>query len=439
MVTSKRKQYLHFFLFVFPACFVCVLFILYPFIYGICSAFTDADWGSNTSVHYTGLENFTEIFDPAGDQRFLPRFNTHYLFKDNYELPLTIESAVYKGMLLKRIKNREELALLEKAYPADDNGNYILDRGYTEFALFDRLMILSGKNLSGKNQTWFSAILDEIREAAFAGHPLETVQWEPAAKILPAAAHNEFSGLLEQYYLVFKVKKILSTYLYKTEFILGVVGFTLLYTLINLLIANPVALLLAVALNRKILAARIVHAFLFLPYVLSAITVSFLCSFSFEIVLPFIIGEGTWLDNPEFAPLLIAFSGVWRNCGCLVLIYLAGLQAIPAEYREAATLDGANHIYMFLNITGPLLLPSLAIGIFWTTASSLKVFDLVFGLTRTSAYTTNTASWLLDIYINAYTGNRFGYAMAKVLLLSLVCILLTCAQYLVMKKQEAAK
>ena len=87
----------------------------------------------------------------------------------------------------------------------------------------------------------------------------------------------------------------------------------------------------------------------------------------------------------------------------------------------------------------PLLLPFLVLGVFWNLASSLKVFDLVFGLTRITAYTTNTASWLLDIYINAYTSNRVGYAMAKVLLLAVLCIVFTFGSYLVMKKQEAVK
>jgi raffinose/stachyose/melibiose transport system permease protein len=227
--------------------------------------------------------------------------------------------------------------------------------------------------------------------------------------------------------------------LYKKGLILGVLGFTLLYTLINLIIANPVALLLAIALDRKFPAARIIRTFFFLPTVLSAITVSFLFFFLYDTVLPFVTGAGNWLDDPELAPLLIAFAGTWRNCGCLLLIYLVGLKAIPGEYREAAALDGAHSFQVFLKITGPLLLPFLVFGTFFSLSASLTVFDMVFGLTRISAYPTNTASWMLDIYINAYTSNRVGYAMAKALLLSLFCAGLTCVQYLVMKKQGAAE
>jgi raffinose/stachyose/melibiose transport system permease protein len=416
MVIDKGKQNFYFLLFLFPACFLCILFIIYPFFLGIFSAFTDTDWKETTPDHCISFKNFTDMFDPGKDQYFLPRFNTHYLFKDTYELPFTIDAKTYHEILLKRIKTREERELLEKAYHEEENGDYSLDKEYREFALFDRLMAVTGGD-----EERYSVILENIREAAFSRQPL-----------------TDPSVLFQQYYNVFKVKKILSTYMYKRELIPGVVGFTLLYTLINLFFVTPLALFLAVALDTKIPGKMFLRAFFFLPCVLSGITVSFLSYFTTEVVFPFITGgAGSWLDHPDRAPLLVAFTGAWRHCGFLVLIFLFGLKTIPAEYRETAALDGASSLLIFFRITGPLLVPFLLLGICWLIASSLTVFDLVFGLTRTTGYTTNTASYLLDIYNNAYTSNRVGYAMAKALVLSLLCGGLAYTQYLTMKKKAA--
>ena len=495
MIINKKKRYFYFFIFIIPALFCYCLFFIYPFLKGIEYSFTDwngivpeipvsfekDDFENNiipkikeknaeflkeyykldendlyrrrqlsrrvtnkikgilktvgiTPIKFVGLKNFKDMFNSKIDQRFLPNVNVNYIFKENNELPFTIESSVYNNLLLKRIKNEKELKVLQEAYSQRDDENYLLKEGVDEFELFDRIDVIENIDFDEVDNA-----VENIKDAAFKNDNQEKNKIISQLKTLNKINDNdkeELKDVLEKYYFIFSVKKVLSKYMYKKEFNLGVVGFSLFCTFFNVIFANLAALLLALALDRNLKSRNILRSVFFLPNILSLIIVAFVWSFIFNRILPSVTGIEIWLSNPELAPYLVVFVGVWQGCGYLMIIYLAGLQSIPKEILEVASIDGSRGIQKFFSITLPLLFPAFTICIFWSLANSLKTFDIIFALVGNSSYVTNTTPIVLDIYFDAFSRNQFGYATAKALLLCLIILFLTSIQLFIMKRKE---
>src|SRR6185437_14880604 len=82
----------------------------------------------------------------------------------------------------------------------------------------------------------------------------------------------------------------------------------------------------------------------------------------------------SWLDNPVTVKFVLASMVIWRWTGYNAIIYLAGLQRIPSNLYEAATIDGANRIQMFFRITIPLLRPIILFTVIMTTIGSMQIF-----------------------------------------------------------------
>jgi len=432
MIIPGKKKYLYFILFILPALFCSGLFLIVPFIRTVQYSFTN--WNGVEPPRFTGLKNFRNMFDPRIDQHFTPSTNTHYLFRVNYELPLTIDAAIYRDMLVKHIKDKNELDLLEQAYTKQYRSKYILNEGFNEFRLYERLTRITGLGDKGL------ALLKELKTIISLGQPamtgLEKAPVNPALfQRFTTWERTELVQIVNRYSLVFDVKKILGKYLVRKQIMPGATGFTLLYSVINVLCANLAAFLFAVGLSRNTLFRRILRSFFLLPAVMSSITISFTWYFLLHKILPVVTGVETWIGNPELAPLLVSIAGAWRSSSCLVLIYLAGLQSIPRAYTEAASIEGAGILQQFFQITVPLLLPVFTIGIFWSLITSLQVFDISFGLTGTSGYVTNAVSMVQDIYINAFTGHMFGYAAAKALVLFLAVSIPTGIYLFILKKR----
>lgn len=232
-----------------------------------------------------------------------------------------------------------------------------------------------------------------------------------------------------------RLKFILAQHLYENSFIPGVIGFTLFFTLINVAFSNLLALILALILDTKMKTRNFLRSVFFLPNVLSLIIVAFIWSFIFRLILPQLTGISVWLGSPELAPYAVLMVTIWQSCGYLMIIYLAGLQTIPAEITEVAEIDGANRLQRLYRVTLPLLLPAMTICLFYSLANSLKTFDVILALTSGGpGYVTTPI--VLDIYFNAFNNNQFGYATAKAVLLCVVIMLITGIQLFLMKKKE---
>ena len=211
-----------------------------------------------------------------------------------------------------------------------------------------------------------------------------------------------------------------------------VIGFTLFYTFFNMLLINVIALLLALALDSKIKQKNMLRTMFFLPNVVSLIIVAYIWSFIFREGFG-AIGLKNWLVYENTAPWAVVLTSVWQGVGYIMIIYLAGLQNIPTEILEVSAIDGANAWQRFVNVTLPLLAPSMTISFFITLTNSLKCFEIMLALTDGANKTT---SFVLNVYKEAFKNERVGYSTAQAIVLLVVIMLISVVQLSIMKKRE---
>ena len=170
---------------------------------------------------------------------------------------------------------------------------------------------------------------------------------------------------------------------------LGALLFTVKYTLGFVVFANVIALALAVALTQKFKGVNIFRGVFFIPYIMSMTIVGFIWKFIFTQgfaklyeLTDWAFWNESWLGDPRLAFYSVVFVGIWQALGFYIVLYIAGLQAVPADVLEAATVDGASRLQRFFKVTLPLLGPSFTTCIFMSLTNSLKVFDIILALTK---------------------------------------------------------
>ena len=179
--------------------------------------------------------------------------------------------------------------------------------------------------------------------------------------------------------------------------------------------------LLALLLNRRLAARSLLRTLFFVPVVMSLIVVTIIFQRVYEpntgLLNTFLHGIGLgawahpWLGDPATAlPAVIAVS-VWKNVGFSLVILLAGLQSLPQDVVDAARVDGANAWQLTLRVITPLMRPILALTALLSIIGGLKVFDLIFIMTRGGpTYSTEVLATML--YREAFEQNHMGIASA---------------------------
>ena len=144
-----------------------------------------------------------------------------------------------------------------------------------------------------------------------------------------------------------------------------------------------------------------------------------------------------FLVNADWAQFWTIMISVWAFMGFYMLIILAGLQSIPADLYEAASIDGANPWQAFSRITMPLLMPIMVVVLVLSLIRAVQVFDIVFAFTGGGP---GTATLYLVQYIYSYgfssPNKQFGLAAAASLLMAGVLIVLTIVQLIVRKEEN---
>ena len=204
------------------------------------------------------------------------------------------------------------------------------------------------------------------------------------------------------------------------------------------------SLILAVLLNRQLFGRNVFRTILFLPVVLSFVAIGVLWTlffnFDYGILNALLKAVGLkslrqdWLGSADTALWAVIFVDIWKWTGFHLVIYLAGLQSIPRDLYEAALLDGANAFQRFWRITVPLLRPFTAINVLLASLGAFSVFDLIYVMTQGGPFkATNVA--MVEIYLQAFQFNRFGYAGA----MSIVLLALVAAMSVVILRITNAK
>lgn len=193
------------------------------------------------------------------------------------------------------------------------------------------------------------------------------------------------------------------------------VTFVAIYIPLVMVLALAVALLL----NQKVRGILVYRTAFFIPVVSSWVVISLLGKWVFNpryglvnYVLGLIGIHGpTWLFDPNWALLAIVLTSVWKDIGFVMVMFLGGLQAIPADYREASSLDGANDFQHFRAITLPLLSPTTLFALIISLISSFQVFDQVWIMSESGTKSATTVL-VQQIVQNAFSYGRMGTAAA---------------------------
>lgn len=125
-----------------------------------------------------------------------------------------------------------------------------------------------------------------------------------------------------------------------------------------------------------------------------------------------------WLNDPQIALYSIIFTDIWRSAGFAMVIYLAGLQFIPRDLTESASIDGAGYWHRFRHIVFPLLAPAFTVNVLLAMIGSMKVFEIVMVLTEGGP---GYATEVFYTYIRSmFSAGELGYATAVNIILFLI-------------------
>jgi multiple sugar transport system permease protein len=211
---------------------------------------------------------------------------------------------------------------------------------------------------------------------------------------------------------------------------------TAFYTVVSVPIGMLISLFLALALNQTIRGIAWIRTAYFLPVVTSTIAIALVWQWIYspdagllnQFIGLFGIPPQKWLSNPTLAmPAIVAMS-VWQGLGTNIIIFLAGLQAIPTELLDAASVDGAGRWARFRNVVLPLLTPSIFFTGVLSLIGSFQVFDQVFVLSRPRP-TDATITVVYFIYENGFKFFKMGYATAASWILFLIVAVFTAIYF----------
>jgi raffinose/stachyose/melibiose transport system permease protein len=205
-----------------------------------------------------------------------------------------------------------------------------------------------------------------------------------------------------------------------------------LLVIFSLVIQGPVAVLFALLLNRKMRGQSVIRVLLFVPYVIAEVVVGTGWSLMLQTTgalndvleklgLGFL--QADWLANPKVAIWTLIGIITWKYIGFAVIIILAGMQGIPAELYEAASIDGASYWQIQRRITMPLLGPTLRIWAFLSIIGALQLFDLPYIIWgQYVASTAGTSTMATYMVANGRNSGNYGYGNAVAVVLFVISL-----------------
>jgi ABC-type sugar transport system permease subunit len=196
-----------------------------------------------------------------------------------------------------------------------------------------------------------------------------------------------------------------------------------------------VALLLAEILNQKIFMRGFFRAAFFMPFVISGVVVTILWQqlLGFEtgvinrMLVSIGLGKVGWLIDPRVAMVSIAIMATWKNVGLYVILFLVGLQTVPKQYYEAADIEGASHWQKFINITVPMINPTIFMVVVLSTIGGFSLFIEPYILTGGGPLN-STLSAVLYIYKQAFEYYHMGYSATLGVFFAILVMLVVIVQ-----------
>jgi ABC-type sugar transport system permease subunit len=235
------------------------------------------------------------------------------------------------------------------------------------------------------------------------------------------------------------------TTIWQDSSMLSALGFTLIFTIGTTLAITALAIPLALVLNQKFFGRNLVRSVFFFPSVVSVAILGLVWGFIFAPlgtgVINSIIGwfgaqPVAWLAEPDLARLSVIIVAVWGGTGWHAVLYLAYLQAIPSEFYEAASIDGASRWQQFRYMTLPMLTPAITVSQLLLLTGGLKVYDLPYTLTGGGpGFSTRTLTQ--SIIENGIAQGEVGKASALSVVFFFAVGLIIVAQLALSRRLEA--
>lgn len=217
---------------------------------------------------------------------------------------------------------------------------------------------------------------------------------------------------------------------------------TFKYAIVEVSFSIAISLVIAVLLNRKMKGRSLYRTIIFLPMVAAPAAIAmvwrWLYNADFGLINNILGTKVNWVSNPGIAIFSIAIIGIWSVLGYNMVLFLAGLQEIPKDYYEAASLDGATGAAAFFNVTLPLLSPTIFFVCVTRVIAAMQVFDLIYmvmaGGTNSNPALPKTQSLVYLFYKYSFTQKNLGYGSTIVVFLLIIILLITVFQMKAQKK-----
>lgn len=225
--------------------------------------------------------------------------------------------------------------------------------------------------------------------------------------------------------------------------IANVIKNTFIYGIGSALLQNAIGLGYALYLNQSIRIRGVTRTIIYLPAIISPLIMGYIWYFFFQynggaindIILLFAKEPVNLLGEPNVNVWLITFVNTYQYLGIAMVIFLAGLQVIPKDYYEAATIDGASSMAKFKHVTWPLLAPAVTISIVLNVIGGLKLFDVVTAMTNGGpGYASASLSTLM---YQLYFGRQdAGYAAAVGNLMFIIISVVSITALFYLRRRE---
>lgn len=293
----------------------------------------------------------------------------------------------------------------------------------------------SGRFLPGLGRFALFALPGLVAYALFVLVPIGMTAYNSLTNLNPFNPPTRFVGLRNYVSL-----------LGDTEFRQALVN-TIIVTAIITVLANVGGLLIAMLLDRPTRLYVLLRGVFFTPVVLSSVVISVIWQAILTddgLLNSALRGLGVdeppgWLSDPGLALYSIAWIMTWQMLGFCVVVYLAGLQGVPRELNEAASIDGAGALQRFRNVTWPMLAPALTINVVMLLITGFKAYDQVRVITNGGPGNGTTVTMAFQVVQTAFVSNRIGYssALAAVMLAIVAFISVVVLRFL--QKREVSQ
>ena len=220
----------------------------------------------------------------------------------------------------------------------------------------------------------------------------------------------------------------------KDENFINALWFTIKFTVVSVITINLLSFSLALILTRALKGTTFFRTVFFMPNLIGGIVLGYIWNLLINAVLGIFGFDITY--DADFGFWGLVFLLNWQLIGYMMVIYIAGIQNIPRELKEAAKIDGASSFSILKNITVPMVMPSVTICLFLTLTNSFKLFDQNLALTG-GAPARETSMLALDIY-NTFYG-RIGWqgvGQAKAVVFFMIVAVIAFVQLKITGRKE---